>query len=80
MDSFCRTRGTQFLLNLAVAALLFNLPRAAAAQRSAQPSTVQGRIVDAAGAPVGHAQLLAREESTGAERGASVDSTGRYSI
>ena len=80
MDSICCTRGTQLLLNIAVAALLFNLPRAAAAQGSAQPSTVQGRIVDAAGAPVGHAQLLAREESTGAERGASVDSTGRYSI
>jgi iron complex outermembrane receptor protein len=53
--------------------------RAAAAQPgSTADATIRGRVLDQAGRPVPHAQVVARDERTGAERGAAVDDAGRY--
>ena len=80
MNSVYRSRLTPALLGAATALLLLQVPRAATAQGVIQSGAVRGRIVDAAGAPVGHAQVVARHGGSGAERGASVDSAGRYLI
>ncbi|WP_284352594.1 TonB-dependent receptor [Roseisolibacter agri] len=41
---------------------------------------MRGRVVDAAGAPVRHAEVVVRQERTGAERAAAVDAEGRYTL
>ncbi|HET7553303.1 MAG TPA: TonB-dependent receptor [Gemmatimonadaceae bacterium] len=79
MKQLCRSLVTPLLFNVALAALLSTVPRSAAAQGNSQASGVRGQVVDAAGAPIAHAQIVARAES-GAERGASVDPSGRYVI
>jgi iron complex outermembrane receptor protein len=59
-------------------ALTVAAARVGAAQTPA--GAVRGRVVDEAGAPVRHAQVVAREDRTGAERGAAVDADGRYAL
>ena len=61
-----------------VAGLLVLAARLATAQAAAPEALIRGEVTDQAGTPVPHAQVLARNERTGVERGASVDAQGRY--
>lgn len=51
---------------------------ATAQQASDTDASIRGRVVDPGGLPVAQAQVVARHEVTGAERGGVVDSDGRY--
>jgi iron complex outermembrane receptor protein len=61
-------------------ALTLAAARVAAAQGPVPAGALGGRVVDQAGAPVRHAQVVAREDRTGAERGAAVGADGRYTL
>lgn len=65
---------------LSLALLLLSGAAGVAAQQTGPTGTIQGRVVNAAGAPIGHAQVIARDERAGVERGAAVDSAGSYVI
>lgn len=69
-----RRRASGYAAPLVLAAI----SRVALAQPEAGDGMIRGRIVDAAGAPVRHAQVVAREARTGVERGAAVDASGAY--
>lgn len=60
--------------------LLLSSRPIAAQTTPVQAGAIRGRVVDAGGAPVRHAQVVARDERTGAERGAGVDDAGRYVV
>lgn len=61
-----------------LAIALVSLSRAVLAQGSASGGAIRGRIFDDAGQPVRHARVVARDASTGAERGAAPDAAGYY--
>lgn len=63
------------LLGLAVL-----LPAGLRAQAAEPAGAIRGRVTDGAGVPVRHAQVVARDERSGAERGTGVDADGRYVV
>src|SRR5688500_19648689 len=65
--SVCLSLGLTFAARLAFAQ---SAPQADA--------SIRGRVVDPVGQPVAQAQVVARNEATGAERGTVVDRDGRY--
>jgi iron complex outermembrane receptor protein len=65
--SVCLSLGLTFAARLALAQ---SAPQADA--------SIRGRVVDPVGQPVAQAQVVARNEATGAERGTVVDRDGRY--
>ena len=55
--------------------------RAVTAQSlSGADASIRGRVLDISGQPVVQAQIVARNEATGAERGSAVDAEGRYTL
>lgn len=56
------------------------LPPGVGAQAAAPGGTIRGRVVDQTGVPVRHAEVVARDERTGAERGTGVDTDGGWRL